>query len=73
MSFIRSNCTAALVNVFRIIKHLNELAPGKYSELYNRFKIIQDRINTTLTFKKVLQGEALVIRSGRSPGTWQTR
>lgn len=61
MSFIRSNCTGALVNVFRIIKHLNELAPGKYAELNNRFKTIQDRINTTLTFKKVPQGDILVI------------
>lgn len=61
MSFIRSNCTAILVNVFRIIKHLDELAPGKYAELYNRFKVIQDRINKILTYKKMPKGDFLVL------------
>jgi len=61
MSFVRSSCTAVSVNVFRIIKHLNELSPGKYSELFNRFKTIQDRINQTLLVKPLPLGERLVI------------
>ncbi|MFH0958789.1 MAG: PEP/pyruvate-binding domain-containing protein, partial [Pseudomonadota bacterium] len=60
MSFVRSNCTAVSVNVFRIIKHLDELAPGKYKELYDAFKHIQDRINSNLESKKTFGGTKLV-------------
>lgn len=61
MSFVRSNCTAVSVNVFRIIKHLDELAPGKYRELYASFKQIQDNINSTLAYKKTFGGTKLVM------------
>jgi pyruvate, water dikinase len=61
MSFVRSNCTAILVNVFRIIKHLEELAPGKYSLLFDRLKIIQDKIDSALSQKRTLTGERLVL------------
>ena len=37
MSFVRANCTAVAVNVFKIIKHLNGLSPGKYTELFSSF------------------------------------
>src|SRR4030066_2072268 len=49
MSFLRANATAISVNVFRIIKNLDELAPGQYLELYSRFQEIQDRIHRELT------------------------
>ncbi|MDY6973530.1 MAG: PEP/pyruvate-binding domain-containing protein [Thermodesulfobacteriota bacterium] len=45
MAFVRSRCTRVSTNVWRIIKHLNELSPGKYEELYERFKDIQIKIN----------------------------
>ena len=61
MSFVRSNCTGVSVNVFRMIKHLDELAPGKYRELYDSFRQIQDHINLTLAYKKVFQTERLVL------------
>ncbi len=61
MSFIRSNCTAVLVNVFRMIKNLDELAPGKYSELHNSFKQIQEQINAVLAYKKPALGDSPVI------------
>ncbi|MBI5251307.1 MAG: pyruvate, water dikinase, partial [Desulfomonile tiedjei] len=61
MSFVRSNSTAVLVNVFRIIKNLDELAPGKYSELYGRFRVIQDSMNRVLTFKKMPKGDFLTL------------
>ncbi len=48
MSFVRANSTAVLVNVFRIIKYLEELAPGKYAGLYPRFREIQEEINRLL-------------------------
>ncbi len=61
MSFVRSHCTAVSVNVFRIIKHLDELAPGKYRELYDSFKQIQDNINSSLACKKTFGGSKLVV------------
>lgn len=61
MSFVRSQSTAVLVNVFRIVKHLNELAPGKYADLFERFKVIQESINSELTYKKMTRGEDLVL------------
>ena len=61
MSFVKSNCTAISVNVYRIIKHLDELAPGKYGELHNRFKTIQDAINRNLVQKKLPKGDKLVL------------
>jgi pyruvate, water dikinase len=61
MSFVRSNCTGVSVNVFRMIKHLDELAPGKYRELYDSFRQIQDHINLTLANKKIFQTEKLVL------------
>jgi pyruvate,water dikinase len=44
MSFIRAHCTAICANVFRMIESMNELAPGKYSDLYDRFRLIEGRI-----------------------------
>ena len=61
MSFVRSNCTGVSVNVFRMIKHLDELAPGKYRELYDSFRQIQDHINLTLAYKKIFESEKLVL------------
>jgi pyruvate,water dikinase len=44
MAFIRAQSTAVSVNVYKIVEHLNSIAPGKYAELYNRIKEIQRRI-----------------------------
>ena len=61
MSFIRANCTAVSVNVFRMVKNLDELAPGKYGELYERFNDIQERINQILSQRRIPRGEELVV------------
>ncbi|MHB8202389.1 MAG: PEP/pyruvate-binding domain-containing protein [Desulfomonilaceae bacterium] len=61
MSFVRANCTAAAVNVFRIIKHLDELSPGKYTELYKSFKRIHADINSALEYRKTFHGSKLVL------------
>ena len=42
--FVNSRCTAVCVNVFRAIEILNELAPGRYSNLYEPFRSIESKI-----------------------------
>jgi len=46
MTFVRAICTRVSTNVFQIIKHLNDLSPGKYETLYKRFDEIQKNINS---------------------------
>lgn len=48
MAFVRSQATGASVNVFRIIKHLSEIAPGRYDGLFARLKAIQADIGQVL-------------------------
>jgi pyruvate,water dikinase len=45
MHFVRAVCTRLSTSTFQLIKHLDELAPGKYAELYARFAEIQKSIN----------------------------
>ena len=45
MSFVRSRCTSVSTSVFQLVKNLNDLAPGKYGALLERFKEIQLKIN----------------------------
>ncbi len=61
MSFVRANSTAVGVNVFRIVKNLDELAPNKYEALYERFRHIQEQINTVLSQRTAPKGEHLVL------------
>lgn len=61
MAFVRSKCTAVSVNVFRIIKHLDDLAPNKYSELSNRFKVIEGRINAILASRRTSANGVLAV------------
>ncbi len=61
MSFIRADCTAVSVNVFRIVQNLDQLAPGKYQDLFDQFKEIQGRINDVLSQRKPPKAEQLVL------------
>ena len=61
MSFVRTSCTAISVNVFRMIRNLTELAPGKYAELSDRFNEIQVRIDKLLVESEPVRDERLVI------------
>jgi pyruvate,water dikinase len=60
MSFVRANVTSLTVNVFRIIKHLDELAPGKYRALAGRFKEIQESIHRELAPRGVQEADRMV-------------
>jgi pyruvate,water dikinase len=61
MSFIRANCTAVSVNVFRMVKNMDQLAPGKYTDLYDRFRSIQGGITEILSGKKETGAGPLII------------
>jgi pyruvate,water dikinase len=61
MSFVRAACTSVSVNVFSMVRHIEKLAPGKYTELLTRFDHIQKSIDAVLTRRKPLSDERLVI------------
>jgi pyruvate,water dikinase len=65
MSFVRANCTAVSVNVYRMIKNLDDLAPGKYQELFKRFNGIEERINQIVSQKRLSRGRELIIPLAR--------
>jgi pyruvate,water dikinase len=48
MSFVRSHCTAIGVNVFKMVRNLDALAPGKYERLFERLEEIEGRIDLEL-------------------------
>ncbi|MCE5333920.1 MAG: pyruvate, water dikinase [Desulfobacteraceae bacterium] len=62
MSFVRAHCTAASVNVFRMVKCMEQLAPGKYSGLGERFRAIQGCITEILSERKDAGEGPFVIR-----------
>jgi len=61
MSFVRSRCTGVGVSVYAMIKNLVALAPGEYEGLFERFKVIQDRIDQGLAARPADLGGDLVI------------
>jgi len=61
MSFIRASSTAVSVNVFSMIKNLQELTHGKYEQLDSRFNDIQKNIDNVLTQKKSTRDSRLII------------
>ena len=61
MSFIRANCTAASVNVFRMVKCMRQLAPGKYEDLAERFREIQGSITELLSERRETGEGPLII------------
>ena len=48
MVYVRSRSTALTAAVFKIIRNLSELAPGRYPELETEFRMIRERINSIL-------------------------
>jgi len=65
MSFIRSRATAISVNVFSMIKYLNELTRGKYESLEPVFAAIQTRLEEVLSKRRPLPLQELVLPLAR--------
>ncbi|MDL1967759.1 MAG: pyruvate, water dikinase [Deltaproteobacteria bacterium] len=61
MSFIRANCTAISVNMYKIISCLNEIADNKYKELPLILEGILPKIDRELQQKKLETGSELVL------------
>ena len=61
MTYVLSRCTSVSANVWQIVMNLNELAPGKYGELTERFKEIQKKINPFVQRSALLTEGPLVI------------
>ena len=51
MSFVRGSCTAAVVNVFSMIRRIDRLAPDKYALLFDRLDKIGKQIEALLAEK----------------------
>jgi pyruvate, water dikinase len=49
MQFVKANSTSVCVEVFRMIRNLNELTSGKYDELEDRFQKIEKKVASTLS------------------------
>jgi len=62
MSFVRASCTAVGVNVFKLVRALCELEPGRYDALYERLSAIQAGIDETLSRRQQVRDVPLVLR-----------
>ena len=61
MSFVRAVCTSVAVNVFRMIRNIEKLAPRKYSGLSDSYERIRQGIENALARPKPAGDERLVI------------
>jgi pyruvate,water dikinase len=61
MHFVRACCTRVSTSVWQIIRHLNQLAPGRYEALHERFREIQKKINPFAYPPKILLKEVPLV------------
>jgi len=60
MPFVRSRSTAAGVSVYRMVRHLDALAPEKYGGLFARLEGIRDQMHDVVAAQPGRIGEYLV-------------
>lgn len=61
MDFVVSNATTVAVRVYRMIQHLDALAPDKYTGLFERFDEIRSDLDTVLQPKPKIIDAPLVL------------
>ena len=61
MSYVRSHCTAIGVNVYKMVRNLDVLAPGKYAQLFERLEQIQHQIDSELAVVPISSEAPLVL------------
>ena len=61
MAFVRGECTALAVDVFKMVQALRELSGGRYRDLPGRFRAITARIETILAGQPEPGGTSLVL------------
>lgn len=61
MSFVRASATAVGVNVFKLVRALTELEPGRYEALFSRLAAVQAGIDEILNRRVQHQGSPLVL------------
>jgi pyruvate, water dikinase len=62
MSFVRASATAVGVNVFKLVRALTELEPGRYDALFARLAAIQAGIDEALSRRAQVHDVPLVLR-----------
>ncbi|MFA7348086.1 MAG: PEP/pyruvate-binding domain-containing protein [Desulfurivibrionaceae bacterium] len=61
MAFVRGNCTALSVNIYKMIHHLTRLADGRYAELDHPFRAITKQLEEVLASRPVSTEGAAIL------------
>jgi len=61
MPYVRARCTLVTTRAWQMAKRLEELAPGKYTALFDSFQAIQERISPFVSQRRVERDTPLVL------------
>jgi pyruvate,water dikinase len=61
MAFVRGNCTALSVNIYKMIHHLTRLADGRYGELDQPFRAITKQLEQVIASRSVSSEGAAIL------------
>ena len=61
MSFVRANCTALSVNLYKIIQNLNAITANRYPELFEVFQGVWEKVDRELKHEKPASEGELVL------------
>lgn len=61
MAFVRGNCTALSVNIYKMIHHLTRLADGRYGELDQPFRAITKQLEEVIAGRHISSEGAFIL------------